>query len=70
METDGRYSILEVIFPSDQEGGISLHKHSREDVMVYVIEGNFFLRIIQKVFMEIKEQLSNLTEKFRTRILK
>ena len=44
IETDGRYSIIEVIFPSNQEGGISLHRHSREDVMVYVIEGNFLFK--------------------------
>ncbi len=43
-QTEGRYSLIEVVFPSNEEGGISLHKHSREDVLVYVMEGTFLFR--------------------------
>ena len=43
-QTNGTYSVIEVIFPANRQDGISMHKHSREDVMVYVIEGGFIFK--------------------------
>ncbi|MGD9672074.1 MAG: cupin domain-containing protein [Candidatus Nitrosocosmicus sp.] len=44
IQTQGSYSIIEVIFPINEENEISLHKHSREDVLVYVLSGNFLFK--------------------------
>ena len=41
--SDGKYSIIEVLFPPEKEKEIPLHKHAFEDVLIYVIEGSFLI---------------------------
>jgi quercetin dioxygenase-like cupin family protein len=43
-DSDGKYSIIEVLFPAEKEKEIPLHKHAFEDVLVYVIEGSFLIQ--------------------------
>jgi len=42
-ETHGKFSLIEMSFPSENEKGIAMHKHTREDVIIYVIEGSFLI---------------------------
>src|SRR5215217_1530544 len=42
-ETQGKFSLIEMSFPSDKEKGITMHKHTREHVIIYVIEGSFLI---------------------------
>jgi quercetin dioxygenase-like cupin family protein len=42
--SDGKYSIIEVLFPAGKEKEIPLHKHAFEDVLIYVIEGSFLIQ--------------------------
>lgn len=47
-QTSGKYSIIEGIFPSGEETEIPMHVRSRENVIVYVIEGKFLFRYDQE----------------------
>jgi len=40
-QTENKYSIIEITFPSGQESEIPLHKHGNEALVMHVIEGNF-----------------------------
>jgi hypothetical protein len=40
-QSDGKYSLIEMEFPTEKEKEIPLHKQSKEDVIIYVIEGVF-----------------------------
>ena len=42
-DTAGTYSQIEMIFPFKEKKEIPLHKHTKEDVTIYVIEGNFLI---------------------------
>lgn len=42
--TDNRYSMIEMTFPAGLDKEVDLHKHSKEDVIVNVIEGNFVFK--------------------------
>jgi hypothetical protein len=39
--TNSKYSLIELFFPAGPEKEVALHKHSKEDVTICVIEGNF-----------------------------
>jgi quercetin dioxygenase-like cupin family protein len=43
-QSDGKYSLIEIEFPSEKEKEIPLHKQSKEDVIIYVIEGKFSIQ--------------------------
>ena len=43
-ESDGKYSLVEITFPSEKEKEIPLHKHAKEDIMIYIIEGEFLIQ--------------------------
>ena len=43
-DSDGKYSLIEMEFPSEKEKEIPLHKHTKEDVIIYVIEGVFLIK--------------------------
>jgi quercetin dioxygenase-like cupin family protein len=40
----GKYSIIEMDFPLEKEKEISLHKHTKEDIVICVIEGKFSIQ--------------------------
>ena len=42
--SDGKYSLIEIEFLSDREKEIPLHKHTKEDIIIYVIEGDFLIQ--------------------------
>lgn len=50
--TNNKYSLIELSFPEGAEKEVALHKHSKEDVTICVIEGNFVFRYGDK---EIKK---------------
>jgi quercetin dioxygenase-like cupin family protein len=41
---DGNYSIIEIEFSSGKEKEIPLHKHTKENIIIYVIEGKFLIQ--------------------------
>ena len=43
-KTEGRYSLLEMVFSAEKENEIPLHLHSRETLIIYILEGNFSFR--------------------------
>ena len=43
-QTENKYSIIEITFPSGEESEIPLHKHGNEALVMHVIEGNFSFR--------------------------
>ena len=43
-DSDGKYSLIEMEFPAEKEKEIPLHKHANEDVIIYVIEGDFLIK--------------------------
>ena len=43
-DSDWKYSLIEMEFPSEKEKEIPLHKHTKEDVIIYVIEGVFLIK--------------------------
>lgn len=48
QDSDGKYSLIEMEFPSEKEKEIPLHKHSKEDVIIYVIEGAFSIKSVNE----------------------
>ena len=40
-ETDQNYSVLELLFPAGVEQNVPPHKHSNENIVIYVAKGNF-----------------------------
>jgi quercetin dioxygenase-like cupin family protein len=44
IDNDNKYSLVEMIFPPDKEKEIPLHKHERENIIMYIIEGTFLIR--------------------------
>ena len=42
--TNNKYSLIELTFPAGPEQEVALHKHSKEDVTICVIEGKFVFR--------------------------
>ncbi|HYG00007.1 MAG TPA: hypothetical protein VD815_07935 [Candidatus Saccharimonadales bacterium] len=42
--TNNKYSLIELSFPAGPEKEVALHKHSKEDVTICVMEGNFLFR--------------------------
>ena len=43
-KTGGKYSLLELTFSAEKENEIPLHLHSREALIIYILEGNFSFR--------------------------
>ncbi|TVP41816.1 cupin domain-containing protein [Candidatus Nitrosocosmicus arcticus] len=43
-QTQNKYSIIEITFPSGEESEIPLHKHGNEALVMHVIEGDFSFR--------------------------
>lgn len=43
-QTGEKYSLLEINFSAGKEKEIPLHKHSRETLIIYIMEGNFLFR--------------------------
>ena len=48
-QNNGKYSIIQIDFPLNQEKEIYLHKHTKEDVILYVIEGTFLIQYGEKI---------------------
>ena len=42
--TGGKYSLLEIQFSAEKENEIPLHLHSRETLIIYILEGTFSFR--------------------------
>ena len=40
-KTGGKYSLLELHFSTEKENEVPLHLHSRETLVIYILEGNF-----------------------------
>ena len=40
-KTGGKYSLLELHFSIEKENEVPLHLHSRETLVIYILEGNF-----------------------------
>ena len=60
--TDNKYSLTELSFPEGYEKEVALHKHSKEDVTVCVMEGNFVFRYGNK---ELKKGFGQDDNPFR-----
>lgn len=60
--TNDKYSLIELSFPAGSEKEVALHKHSKEDVTICVIEGNFVFRYGDK---EIKKGFGEDDTPFR-----
>lgn len=43
-DNDNKYSLVEMNFPPEKEKEIPLHKHEREDIIMYIIEGTFLIK--------------------------
>jgi hypothetical protein len=43
-DTQEKYSLVEMLFPSKEEKEVSLHRHSKETVIISIIEGSFLFR--------------------------
>jgi quercetin dioxygenase-like cupin family protein len=43
-QTENKYFIIEITFPSGEESEIPLHKHGNETLIIHVIEGIFSFR--------------------------
>ncbi len=52
--TNNKYSLIELSFPAGPEKEFALPKHSKEDVTICVMEGNFVFRYGNK---ELKKDL-------------
>ncbi|MGN6348113.1 MAG: cupin domain-containing protein [Candidatus Nitrosocosmicus sp.] len=48
-QNNGKYSIIQMDFPLNQEKEIYLHKHTKEDIILYVIEGTFLIQYGEKI---------------------
>ena len=48
-QNNGKYSIIQIDFPLNQEKEIYLHKHTKEDIILYVIEGTFLIQYGEKI---------------------
>jgi quercetin dioxygenase-like cupin family protein len=44
IDNDNEYSLVEMIFPPDKEKEIPLHKHERENIIMYILEGTFLIK--------------------------
>ncbi|GKS61230.1 hypothetical protein YTPLAS21_06880 [Candidatus Nitrosocosmicus sp.] len=42
-QTGGKYSLLEIQFLGEEDIEVPMHSHSKEKLIVYVLEGNFYL---------------------------
>lgn len=40
-DTQEKYSLVEMLFPTEEEKEIPLHRHSKETVIISIIEGTF-----------------------------
>ena len=47
-QTENKYSIIEITFPSGEESEIPLHKHGNESLVMHVIEGKFSFKYGKK----------------------
>jgi quercetin dioxygenase-like cupin family protein len=43
-ENNGEYSLIEMVFPAEKEKEMPSHKHTKEDLIVYIIEGTFLIK--------------------------
>ena len=59
-QTEGRYSLLEIRFLGEQDVEIPLHSHSREKLIVYVMEGRFLFRQGKDIIHGEKEKILTL----------
>lgn len=67
--TDNKYSLVEIFFPHNDEKEIPFHQHSKETVLIYVIEGNFIFKYGREVINGIAETVlkfeKNIPHSFR-----
>ena len=68
-QTDNKYSIIEITFPSGEESEIPLHKHGNEALVMHVIEGNFTFRYGNEILEGNKDAVlrfeKNLSHSYR-----
>jgi quercetin dioxygenase-like cupin family protein len=50
--SDKKYSLIEIEFPTGKEKEIPLHKHTKENIIIYVIEGNFRFKKETRILTE------------------
>jgi len=48
QQSSGKYSLIEMEFPAEKENEIPLHKHTKENIIIYVIEGTFLIKSANK----------------------
>ena len=56
-QTGGKYSLLEIHFSGDEDLEIPLHSHSKERLVVYVIEGKFLFKQGKDIIHAEKEKI-------------
>lgn len=56
-QTRGKYSILEIDFLSEGDQEVPLHVHSRENLVIYVMEGDFLFRYGGDVISSSKDKI-------------
>ncbi len=56
-QTGGRYSLLEIHFLGDEDLEVPLHSHSREKLIVYVMEGKFLFKQGKEIVHAEKEKI-------------
>ena len=59
-ETDQNYSVLELLFPAGVEQNVPPHKHSNENIVFYVVKGNFLFEYGDKSIKADTGMLFNL----------
>ena len=56
-QTGGKYSLLEIHFSGDEDLEVPLHSHSKERLVVYVIEGKFLFKQGKDIIHAEKEKI-------------
>jgi len=56
-QTRGKYSILEIDFLSDGDQEVPLHVHSKENLVIYVMEGDFIFKYGENIISGSKDRV-------------
>ncbi len=44
VHSEGKYSLIEAVFPAGEEQEVPLHRRSKETAIMYVVEGDFLFK--------------------------
>lgn len=61
-QTRGKYSILEIDFLSEGDQEVPLHVHSRENLIIYVMEGDFVFKYGDDIISSSKDNILILSK--------